>query len=176
MELRDYQKECLQNIEDQFMGGMNRQMIVLPTGAGKTVIFSELIKEKNLKTLVIAHRIELLEQAEDKIKRAAPHIETGIFCGDKKCHDKQVTIASIQSAYNHLDLLKAENYELLIIDEAHHAAAPTYRKLVEYLGFKSVFNDAKNKEIDFRVKKSRAILKVPYRANQKTVKKLIGRC
>ena len=70
MELRDYQKECLQAIEKHFQEGMQRQMVVLPTGAGKTVIFSELIKEKNLKTLVIAHRIELLEQAQKKIQKA----------------------------------------------------------------------------------------------------------
>ena len=171
MELRDYQKECLQAIEKHFQEGMQRQMVVLPTGAGKTVIFSELIKEKNLKTLVIAHRIELLEQAQKKIQEAAPHIETGIFCGDRRCHDKQVTIASIQSAKNHLDLLKAENYELLIIDEAHHAAAKSYRKLVEYLGFKCVHDDNRNNAIDARVKKPRSVLGVPYRATQKQVKK-----
>ena len=111
-------------------------MVVLPTGAGKTVIFSELIRRRNLKTLVIAHRIELLEQAKDKLLRVAPDIDVGIFSGDKKCHDKQVTIASIQSASNALDLLKAESYQLLIIDEAHHAAAPTYQKLIKQLGFK----------------------------------------
>lgn len=171
MELRDYQKECLDVIERQFEEGMTRQMVVLPTGAGKTVIFSELIKEKNLKTLVIAHRIELLEQAKDKINYAAPHMETGIFCGDRRCHDSQVTIASIQSAVRHLDLLKAEGYQLLIIDEAHHAAAKSYRKLIEYLGFKSVCDDSRNKEIDLRVRNYRSVLGVPYRANQKLVKR-----
>ena len=135
MKLRDYQLECLKIIEDKFSVGIRQQLVVLPTGAGKTVIFSELIKDKNLKTLVIAHRIELLEQAKDKITYAAPFIETGIFCGDRRCHDSQVTIASIQSAINCLDLLKEENYQLLIIDEAHHAAAKSYRKLIKYLGF-----------------------------------------
>nr|VFK42389.1 MAG: Helicase conserved C-terminal domain-containing protein [Candidatus Kentron sp. SD]VFK48900.1 MAG: Helicase conserved C-terminal domain-containing protein [Candidatus Kentron sp. SD]VFK80414.1 MAG: Helicase conserved C-terminal domain-containing protein [Candidatus Kentron sp. SD] len=171
MKLRDYQEDCLTSIEKNFKERMTRQMVVLPTGSGKTVIFSELIRRKNLKTLVIAHRIELLEQAKDKLFKVAPDINSGIFCGDQKCHDKQVTIASIQSAINALDLLKAENYQLLIIDEAHHSAAPTYRRLVEYLGFKSPYNDSKNKEIDIRVKPYRKILEVPYRANQKRVKK-----
>ena len=137
MELRDYQLECLKAIESKQDAGINRQMVVLPTGAGKTVIFSELIKDRNLKTLVIAHRIELLEQAKNKLETAAPEMSVGIFCGDEKCHDKQVTIASIQSASRPkaLEILKSEGYQLLIIDEAHHAAAKTYRKLIEELGF-----------------------------------------
>ena len=135
MKLRPYQLECLKVIEEKSTHGIYRQLVVLPTGAGKTVIFSELIKEKNLKTLVIAHRLELLEQAEAKIHYAAPFIETGIFCGDRRCHDKQVTVASIQSAVKYLDLLKEENYQLLIIDEAHHAAAKSYRTLIKHLGF-----------------------------------------
>ena len=137
MKLRDYQLECLKAIESKQDTGINRQIVVLPTGAGKTVIFSELIKDRNLKTLVIAHRIELLEQAKDKLEKAAPEMSVGIFCGDEKCHEKQVTIASIQSASRPkaLELLKNEDYQLLIIDEAHHAAAKTYRKLIEELGF-----------------------------------------
>ena len=136
MDLRPYQLECLESIESKAKEGIRRQMVVLPTGAGKTVIFSELIRSRNLKTLVIAHRIELLEQAKEKLLNVAPDIDVGIFSGDQRCHDKQVTIASIQSASNALDLLKDEGYQLLIIDEAHHAAAPTYKKLIKQLGFK----------------------------------------
>ncbi len=84
MELRPYQIECLEAIDSKVDQGINRQLVVLPTGSGKTVIFSELIKRKNLKTLVIAHRIELLEQAKDKLKKVAPDIDSGILCGRKK--------------------------------------------------------------------------------------------
>ena len=145
MKLRPYQLECLRIIEEKSAAGINQQLVVLPTGAGKTVIFSELIKEKNLKTLVIAHRLELLEQAEAKINYAAPFIETGIFCGDRRCHKSQATIASIQSAVKYLDLLKEENYQLLIIDEAHHAAAKSYRTLIKHLGFAKANNEDKDK-------------------------------
>ncbi len=135
MELRDYQKDCLKAIERHQNDGFNRQMVVLPTGAGKTVIFAELIKQKKLKTLVIAHRIELLEQAIKKIKDADPKVGIGLFCGEDRCYDRQVTVASIQTASRDLDLLKAQGYELLIIDEAHHSAAKTYRELISHLGF-----------------------------------------
>ena len=174
MKLRDYQEDCLKQIEKKHNEGIHRQMVVLPTGAGKTVVFSELIKRKKLKTLVIAHRVELLDQARQKLKQIAPDIDAGIFCGDEKCHDKQVTIASIQSAVNALELLKAENYELLIIDEAHHAPAKSYVKLMEYLGFKSPRSDRKNLEIDKRVKPFRERLGVPYRASKEVVNKVAG--
>ena len=144
MELRPYQLDCLEAIQSKAKEGLSRQMVVLPTGSGKTVIFSELIRRKSLKTLVIAHRIELLEQALDKLLIVAPDMDVGIFSGDKKCHDKQVTIASIQSASNALDLLKGEGYQLLIIDEAHHAAAKTYQRLIKSLGFKPA--EASSKE------------------------------
>ena len=68
MELRDYQEECLRAIDQKHSEGIHRQMVVLPTGSGKTVIFSELIKRKKLKTLVIAHRLELLDQAREKLR------------------------------------------------------------------------------------------------------------
>ena len=135
MQLRPYQLECLQAIDAHLNKNINRQMVVLPTGAGKTVIFSELIKRKNLKTLVIAHRIELIDQAREKLRVIAPEIESGIFCGDQKYCESQVTIASIQSASNALELLKSQDYQLLIIDEAHHSAAKTYRQLIYELGF-----------------------------------------
>ena len=135
MELRDYQEDCLKAIEDNFIKGIQRQMVVLPTGAGKTVIFSELIKRKNIKTLVIAHRIELIDQARQKLRKIAPEIQSGIFCGDQKYCESQVTIASIQSASKALELLKSQDYQLLIIDEAHHSAAKTYRRLIYELSF-----------------------------------------
>ena len=136
MQLRPYQLECLESIEAKAKEGITRQMVVLPTGSGKTIIFSELIKRKNLKTLVIAHRIELIDQAREKLRVIAPELDVGILCGKEKNFRKQVTIASIQSASNALDFLKSQDYKLLIIDEAHHAAAKTYQKLVENLGFK----------------------------------------
>jgi ATP-dependent helicase IRC3 len=135
MKLRNYQEICLKKIEESDQAGISRQMVVLPTGAGKTVIFSSLIKKRNVKTLVIAHTIELLKQAKEKLSVVAPEIEAGIFCGNEKNSTKQVTIASIQTAHRNLDVLRKQGYELLIIDEANHAAAKTYKKLIDYLGF-----------------------------------------
>lgn len=136
--LRDYQEDCLSAIENNLSKEIRDQIIILPTGAGKTVIFSELIRRKNLKTLIIAHRLELLQQAEEKLKFVAPDIESGVFCGPRKELGKQVTIASIQSAHKHKELFLKEDFNLLIIDEAHHAAARTYLELMDFLGFKQL--------------------------------------
>ncbi|MEM8629556.1 MAG: DEAD/DEAH box helicase [Chlamydiota bacterium] len=145
--LRDYQEACLNAIENNLIKEMRDQLIILPTGAGKTIIFSELIRRKKLKTLVIAHRLELLEQAEAKLKLVAPDIESGVFCSARKELGKQVTIASIQSASSpkNRELFLKEDFELLIIDEAHHAAARTYLELMDYLGFKQLDKVRNNK-------------------------------
>jgi len=143
--LRDYQEDCLKAIENNLSKEIQDQIIILPTGAGKTIVFSEFIRRKNLKTLIIAHRLELLEQAEEKLKFVAPDIESGVFCGPRKELGKQVTIASIQSAYKHKELLLQEDFELLIIDEAHHAIARTYLELMDFLGFKQLDKVRNNK-------------------------------
>ena len=145
--LRDYQEDCLLAIENNLSKAIRDQLIILPTGAGKTIIFSELIRRKKLKTLIIAHRLELLEQAEEKLKFVAPDIESGVFCSSRKELGKQVTIASIQSAFSpkNRELFLKEDFELLIIDEAHHAVARTYLELMDYLGFKQIDKVRNNK-------------------------------
>jgi superfamily II DNA or RNA helicase len=145
--LRDYQEACLSAIEKNLIKEMRDQLIILPTGAGKTIIFSELIRRKKLKTLIIAHRLELLEQAKAKLKLVAPDIESGVFCSSRKELGKQVTIASIQSASSskNKELFLKEDFELLIIDEAHHAAARTYLELMDFLGFKQLDKVRNNK-------------------------------
>ena len=75
--LRDYQVECLSAIKTHFEKGSTRQLVSLPTGAGKTVIFASLIKETGKKTLVIAHTNELLKQAKDKNSNDMPRVRSG---------------------------------------------------------------------------------------------------
>lgn len=136
--LRDYQEKCLEAIEAKLSQEVRHQLIVLPTGGGKTIIFSELIRRKRLKTLILAHRLELLEQAREKLKMVAPDIPSGVYSGERKELGHQVTIASIQSASKNAELLLKEDFELLIIDEAHHAPARSYLELIDYLGFKQL--------------------------------------
>lgn len=135
--LRDYQRACIELIEQEQQRGINRQLVSIATGGGKTVIFAHLISRLNRKTLVIAHTNELLEQAKDKILMVNPMLDVGLVNGLHKELDHQVVIASIQSARqpDTLAALCNTGFEVLIADEAHHFAAESPRMVLEALGF-----------------------------------------
>ncbi len=139
--LRSYQQECVDSILSSKERGVYRPLISLATGLGKTLIFSEIAKRINRRTLIIAHRDELIRQAKEKLLLVWPEIEKdiGIVKGDLHEPEKPVVIASIQSASRgkRLSDLQKAGFDLCIIDEAHHSAAPTYEKLVRELGFMS---------------------------------------
>lgn len=135
--LRPYQEECLEIIQEQASKGIRRQLISLPTGSGKTVIFGHLIQRRQQRTLVLAHTGELLEQAREKIRMICPGLEVGLVNGQHKEFDYPVVVASIQSAamQHNLERLQKQDFQLLIADEGHHYAADGPRKIIEHLGF-----------------------------------------
>lgn len=137
IEPRPYQLEAIEAIQEARGRGISRQLISLPTGTGKTVIFSLLAGEMNVKTLILAHREELITQAANKIKMVCADLNVGIVMAEQNEVDKQVVVASIQTASrsSRLAQLKGQGFQLLIIDEAHHAASNTYQTAVEELGF-----------------------------------------
>lgn len=141
--LRPYQKECLEKIDGARKRGVFRPLVVHPTGAGKTVIMSSLIKktfEKNpdVRTLVLAHREELIQQARDKLLTvwpdAAPLI--GVVKALHNEVDSKITVASVQSLCREARLKAYIRHglpELVVTDEAHHATARTYMRIYEAL-------------------------------------------
>ena len=79
MELRPYQEKARQNIHSQWNSGVQRTLLVLPTGTGKTIVFAAVTEDEvraGNRVLILAHRGELLNQAADKIHRT-----TGLFDG-----------------------------------------------------------------------------------------------
>lgn len=137
LNLRPYQRECTEAIKNISRNGTKRQLVSLPTAAGKTVIFAFLIKELNCPALIIAHTTELLKQAEEKLRMIEPNLDIGFVDGDRKEFNAQVVIASIQSARvdANLEQLVKRNFPILIYDECHHAAADGARKVIDRLGF-----------------------------------------
>lgn len=135
--LRKYQRECLDAIASNYKNGNCRQLVSLPTASGKTVVFASLIKESEGKSLVLAHTNELLEQAREKIQMIAPNLSVGLVNADSKEFDFPVIVSSIQSARqpNNLAELQAQNFNLLVYDECHHAASETSRNILNALGF-----------------------------------------
>lgn len=138
VELRPYQKEALDAILAAESKNINKQLVVLPTGAGKTILFSHLplIRQNSLPMLVLAHREELLHQAKDKISSANPDLVVGIEQAEKKAGNADVVVASVATLgrNNTPRILEYDKdyFKTIIIDEAHHAAAPSYKRIVEY--------------------------------------------
>ena len=137
LKLRPYQEECLSKIAESLKAGVHRQLIVIPTGGGKTVIFAHLIEHMKRRALVLAHTNELLEQAKEKIEMICPGLSVGLVNSDNKEFDKQVVISSIQSARRPetLKQLQQQNFTLLVADECHHFGAESNRHILESLGF-----------------------------------------
>lgn len=138
LELRDYQTDTIEAIEKAWANGTLRAAAVLPTGAGKTVVFSHLAARQTGsrgRTLVIAHREELLNQAAAKIRTVAPHLNCGIVKAEQDEHDgADIVVASVQTLAVPRRRARIENVGLVIIDEAHHAAAETYRTVMGHFG------------------------------------------
>jgi len=138
VQLRPYQKEALDAIVTSQSNGITRQLVVLPTGAGKTILFSHLpiVKPDSLPMLVLAHRSELLDQAKAKISASNPHLTVEIEQAERKAGKVDVVVASVATLGRNgtpriLEYPK-DYFKSIVIDEAHHAAAQTYRRIVDY--------------------------------------------
>ena len=133
---REYQTECVSTIRQKWNDGVTSQLVILPTGTGKTIVLAQLVKELGRRTLILAHRDELLTQAAEKILRINPDADIGIFKGKERGGlEREICIASVQTATRHTDKLKTRNFILCICDEAHHATAKSYRRIFDDLGF-----------------------------------------
>ena len=84
------------------------------------------------RTLFVAHRRELVTQAYDSLRELWPEATTGLFMGDVRDCEEHNIAASIQSIAEHLEDFPPTAFKYLVIDEAHHAAAPTYKRLLGY--------------------------------------------
>lgn len=143
IELRPYQSEARDAILTAWNEGVQKALLVLPTGCGKTIVFASVVDDKvkqGKRVLIVAHRGELLEQAADKLKNAY-----GIDSALEKAQntalgsDELVTVGSVQSLAQATRLVKfpADYYDYIIVDEAHHVMSDTYQTVVRH------FPDAK---------------------------------
>lgn len=131
--LRPYQSECVEGVLNSWRD-FSRVLAVLPTGAGKTICFAK-ITERSLpgRTLIIAHREELLEQAAAKIL-AATGLEAEIEKAERKAgRDARAVVASVQTLQNgRLASWPKDHFSRIVIDEAHHALSSTYQNILAH--------------------------------------------
>ncbi|PGH15390.1 hypothetical protein AJ80_05574 [Polytolypa hystricis UAMH7299] len=141
--LRDYQEECIQSVLSYLKKGHKRLGISLATGSGKTVIFTHLIDriptrgEKGTQSIILVHRKELVEQAARHCALAYPDKTVEIeMANSHATGTADITIASIRSllSKDRIQKFDPERYKLILVDEAHHIVAPSYREALEYFG------------------------------------------
>lgn len=136
--LRPYQVEAVQCIQKEWTEGHSKTLLVLPTGTGKTICFASLLKEQveqGDRCLVLAHRGELLDQAQDKIKKV-----TGLDCAVEKAehsslgNNERITVGSIQTLMNdsRREQFPRDYYQTIVVDEAHHVLSDSYMKVLNY--------------------------------------------
>ena len=109
-------------------------LVVAPTGAGKTIMLSALVGERHKKgkrILVIQHRDELVKQNKEKFEKVNPYITTSIVNGTVKHWDGDAVFSMIQTMSRDRNLRDRPLFDMVVIDEGHHAAAPTYTKVIE---------------------------------------------
>lgn len=138
MELRPYQKEAVAAVEREWEQGHRKTLLVLPTGTGKTIVFAHIAKNEvrnGSKVLILAHRDELLTQAQDKIKSA-----TGLSCAKEKAEETsigtwyRIVAGSVQTLMRdkRLNQFAPDAFGTIIIDEAHHCLASSYQHVLAH--------------------------------------------
>jgi len=139
---RPYQREALQAIQAAMDRGIERALLVMPTGTGKTSVFAWLIEicseifGEDFEALIVAHRSELLTQAADRIGTLNPHLVVTIESGDQQATEgADVVVAGVQSigrpGTKRLNWIRPK---IIIIDEAHHAPADSYQNVLRSFG------------------------------------------
>ena len=126
--LRPYQRTWLRRIHK----AKGRVLVVGPTGAGKTVVATSLIRKarrSKKRVLFLAHRTELIHQCVARLAEAGIK-SVGVIQADTPPDlDQPIQVASVQTLARRPELMAG--YDVVIIDEAHHATSPTYRKILE---------------------------------------------
>lgn len=130
MELRPYQQDAVNGLRDAFRQGFKAPVLQLPTGGGKTIIFCHIAKSASAKgnnVLILVHRRELIIQTSKALARL--DLAHGVIAPGYKKNDSTIQVASVQTLVRRLNLIKFVP-SLIIIDEAHHAVASTWDKIL----------------------------------------------
>jgi ATP-dependent helicase IRC3 len=155
--LRPYQNTGLRISRDYYHSGVRRQLLVNPTGTGKTVFFATLpiFHQFKRRILVLVHRDTLVKQAKKKIEHWNPDVVVGVEKGSKRSNGtERVVVGSVQTlgrpvrrpvpgkpgkrtkeANHRLLALNPDDFDAVIIDEAHHSVAESYKIILRHFGF-----------------------------------------
>jgi superfamily II DNA or RNA helicase len=138
MELRPYQQQARTAIQKEWQEGRKKTLLVLPTGCGKTIVFSKVIEDRvrmGERVLVLAHRGELLDQASDKLEKS-----TGLKTATEKAEQTsvgsffRVVVGSVQTLQREKRLKKfpPNFFDTIVVDEAHHCISAGYQFVLNH--------------------------------------------
>lgn len=137
MVLRPYQQAAKAAVLDEWDRGVDKTLLVLPTGTGKTIVFSAVAEEavkRGGRVLILAHRGELLEQAADKLEKSTG-LRSSLEKAESSCLGSwyRVAVGSVQSLQrpSRLDRFAPDYFSTIIIDEAHHCLSDGYQRVLE---------------------------------------------
>lgn len=131
-ELKDHQQEALDNLADMRSRKETIALLYHATGTGKTVTAVSDAKRMGGRVLYIAHTKDLITQAADTFRSLWPEASLGLFVENYKESDAQIVCASVQSLALNLEFFLPDAFDYFIVDEAHHATAETYQKVLAY--------------------------------------------
>ena len=166
MLLRPYQEAAI-NDACKALDTHKNTIVVAPTGAGKTIMLSALVGkryENGKKVLIMQHRDELVDQNKSKFERINPYITTSIVNGTVKDWKGGTVFSMVQTISRDRNLIDRPAFDMLVIDESHHAAADTYLKVI-----KAVKKDNPDAEIV-------GFTATPNRGDGKGLRKVFNNC
>lgn len=137
MQLRPYQTAALEAVRAAYKRKHKSVLVVMPTGTGKTVLFAEISRLAKGPVLVLAHRQELIEQARDKISAWCDDV-VAVEMGHRREFTRpdgsrpKIAVASIQTLRRRLKSIPRDAFRIVVVDEAHHATADSYRAVLDH--------------------------------------------
>ena len=138
LELREYQQEALDSLSEMRAKNETIALLYHATGTGKTVTAVMDAKRCGGRVLFVAHTMELVNQAFSTFESLWTDVSVGKFADSIKDTESHVVCGSIQSVALNLDMFKDDAFDYIIIDEAHHASADTYQKVLAYFNPKFI--------------------------------------
>ncbi|MFY9080523.1 DEAD/DEAH box helicase [Aliarcobacter butzleri] len=128
------QEKALEKLENLRKKGENKALIIAATGTGKTYLSAFDVKNFKAKTILfLVHRENILIKAKEGFENIFPQINSfGLYTGNKKEQDKNYLFSTIQTMSSNFLEFSQDFFEYIIIDEAHHVASPSYKKILDY--------------------------------------------